>query len=140
MKGQYFTLDVIVAAIMAVISIMLLLGYWQYSLENSPIIQDSLNKQAIRVSQLFFSISSDYSLLEKKGLLINDTAEMEKRAAALNKTLPYNLCLMLKFPDNSESVFGCPPLASNQAKIERVAYFKNSSISSPVLVEIFLSK
>lgn len=57
-KGQYFSLDAIVASLIFILAIMTLLSYW-YSVRSSIEKQDSeLLKEAFRVSDLLFTPST----------------------------------------------------------------------------------
>ncbi len=121
MKGQYFTIDVIIAGVVALLVLILLINYWQYSLENNTLYRDSLNKEAIRVSLLLFSKNSDFSLINSSSisaLKTDNVSEMAKIIGKLNDSVYVKVSVFM----DGQKVFGGKDIGFPQAKVSRMVW------------------
>ena len=138
-KGQYFTFDVIVAGIIAVFTLILLLSYWRYALENSTLVKDTLTKEAIRVSNLLMSPNGDYSIIKANTTsVLKDKQAIYSVCEELNRSLPYKLTVIEHTPEGSAILFGSSTIGAPSDKVYRVAY--DEELNTMVLLEIYVSE
>ena len=138
MKGQYFTLDVIVAALIGIVATVLLIGYWQYSIQNNPLLSDALQKEAITASQLLFSTQGRFAVLDRSAVLVPE-AEIRNKVGMLDRSLTSNLCVVLNYQNGTVSSINCKGLKDStaKAKVERIAFSEETELQS-VFVEIYV--
>ena len=137
MKGQYFTLDVIVAGVVALMVIVFLLNYWQYALDNNVLYKDSLNKEAIRISQMMFSKNGEYSLVNKTSPAVLKAGGDEKLYSIIDN-LNKSVFVSITVYKNNKLLYGNPAVHYPEAKISRVAY--DPSLDKPVDITIHVSR
>jgi hypothetical protein len=145
LKGQYFSFDVLIAGIIAIISFGLLFIYWQYSLENDQIRAEALRENLIRHVNVLTSSSSDYSILINNTPILKNTTEINN---TINDYISSFLqgrkfCLVITTED-SKTFYGnltnnfCD-IGKKQAKIERL-FIANDTTYKPAFLEFYLSE
>jgi len=74
-KGQYFSFDAIVASVIFVLTLIMLLSYWQSVRTYLDYQSNDLNKEAVRISYMLFSQpdTRDCSQLKQFGLALSLT-------------------------------------------------------------------
>ncbi len=145
MKGQYFSFDAIVAAVIFVLALVALLSYWHSVRSFLDYQNDPLSKDAIRVSNLLFtppSPSSSCGSMEHFGLVRAwddrrvDTSILDCAGAQTQSWLrqklgtPYGTSIKItNMANGSISTIGgdVPPGTANVVKIRRLATVVNSS-------------
>jgi len=72
-KGQYFSFDAIVASVIFVLTLIMLLSYWQSVRTYLDFQTNDLNKEAVRISNLLFSPpdSHDCGQITQFGMALN---------------------------------------------------------------------
>jgi hypothetical protein len=147
MKGQYFSFDAIIAAVIFVLAIVALLSYWHSIKSFLDYQNDPLSKDAIRVSNLLFtppSPSPECSTMGTLGLAMDwddrrvnssilDCADSQNQAWLRDKLgTPYGVSLKVtNLANDSVTVIGgdvpVSPAPVNVVKIRRLATVVNST-------------
>lgn len=145
MKGQYFSFDAIVAAVIFILALVALLSYWHSVRSFLDYQNDPLSKEVIRVSNLLFtppSPSASCSNMDSLGLTMgwNDRrvnadvlacAEPQTEAWLKDQLdTPYGVVInVTNLEDNSVISIGdnIPPSTINVVNIRRLATVVNST-------------
>ena len=121
MRGQYFTIDVVVAGIVALIMIIMLLTYWHYATENATLYRDTLNKEAIKVSLLLFSKNGDFSIVNASSIDALKTANVTELANIidrLNRSVYVNVRVLM----DGKPIYGGDTAHFPEVKISRLVW------------------
>lgn len=145
MKGQYFSFDAIVAAVIFVLALVALLSYWHSVRSFLDYQNDPLSKESIRVSNLLFmppSPSNSCSSMQRLGLIndwndrrvdadVLECAALENQEWLRNQTgTGYGVIInVTNLEDNSVINIGgdIDPATINIVKIRRLATVVNST-------------
>lgn len=163
-KGQYFSFDAIVAAVIFILTIISLLSYW-YSTRSSMEYQDNeIMREAIRASDLLFTAQPSGSgcqlgFAESWGSKVLNRSAIEKCASApmdelkARFGLAYNITVNFEVQDagaglslsTDDAMVGAirnGQVNSEIAKIQRVAAIRegkaNGELAYPAVVEVYL--
>ncbi len=104
MKGQYFSFDALMGAFMYIIALITFFSFWYYVSTQSTTNMDMLRKEAIRISYLLLSSSSNYSIINDPLSFTYDTTTKEKareKIESLDATTPYCLKVVYFNPSNN---------------------------------------
>jgi len=149
-KGQYFSFDAIIASVIFVMTLILLLSYWNSVRTYLDYQANDLNKEAMRMSNLLFipptyaSGSTSCATPERLGLALNWTDrrmnESLIRCLALNTAelraslgSSYNVSIVITdIYTNKEYTFGLDPSkfissATEVSKLRRIGTLHNST-------------
>jgi hypothetical protein len=146
MKGQYFSFDAIIAAVIFILAIVALLSYWHSVRSFLDYQNDPLAKDAIRVSNMLFTPSSpaspDCATADRLGFAIAwddrrmDEATVDCAAGQAPAWLRQKLgtqygasITVTNLADGTVTVIGgeVPETAANVVKIRRLATLVNST-------------
>ena len=148
MKGQYFSFDAIVAAVIFILALVALLSYWHSVRSFLDYQNDPLSKESIRVSNLLFmppSPSNSCGSMETLGLIMDwndrrvDSLVLECAASKDQQWLkdsfgtPYGVVInVTNLGNNSVINIGgdVDPSSVNVVKIRRLATVVNSTGST----------
>lgn len=161
MKGQYFSFDAIIAAVIFVLALVALLSYWHSVRSFLDYQNDPLTKEAIRVSNLLFappSPSSSCDTMTKFGLArgVDDrrvdasiiSCARTKTSAWLRQGLDtsYNISITItnmadgSFVTIPQAAAGAAPSApANRVNIRRLATVVDATDGSTYLAAVDLS-
>lgn len=162
MKGQYFSFDAIIAAVIFVLAIVALLSYWHSVKSYLDYQNDPLSKDTIRVSNLLFTPSypsSDCTGMLRLGFamatddrrLDSDIIDCAAAKAAANQTwlqnklaTPYKVSITFTRLTDPQAVFATvgadvPPDAEEVARMRRLATVVNATSGESYLAAVDLS-
>jgi hypothetical protein len=133
-KGQYFSFDAIIAAVIFVLTLIMLLSYW-YSVRSYLDFQaNDLNKEATRLSNLLLLPSSgDCQSLQRLGLAnsftdkrmnlslldcLNENMSAAQVRSNLSSSYDVSIVVTDTF-DNKEYIFGADPTKKDFSKNQK---------------------
>jgi hypothetical protein len=146
MKGQYFSFDAIIAAVIFILALVALLSYWHSIRSYLDYQNDPLSRESVRMSNLLFappSPSGNCSSMGRLGLSMDfddrrvnesvlECASSQNQAWVRDRLgTPYGISIMVTdLSDNSVSFIGGnvpDPAPQNVVKIRRLATVVNST-------------
>jgi len=157
MKGQYFSFDAIIAAVIFVLALVALLSYWHSVRSFLEYQNDPLTKETIRISNNLFappSPSETCTTMDKFGLALSiDDRRVNARIlgcveaqseAWLQKVLgtSYNATIKVtNIESGAETLIGsaAPSTASNVVNIRRLATVYNPNSGATYLATVDLT-
>jgi|GEM_PF-6939729 len=97
-KGQSFSFDAIVAAIIFIVAIFSFFNFLLFFQSTYDYKKDIMDKEMIRLSTLLMSNDSTYGIMDnaKANTIIPIDGDMDSRIAAVDGTTPYNICVWIR--------------------------------------------
>ncbi|MDD5171806.1 MAG: hypothetical protein PHF60_02105 [Candidatus ainarchaeum sp.] len=163
MKGQYFSFDAIIASVIFILALVALLSYWHSVKSFLDYQDDPLSREAVRLSNLFFtppSPSSDCGTMDQLGFAISwddrrvnsSILECAETQAAISQEWlkerlgaeSYGISLKVTNLDTGAISFiggdvPSSPAPANVMKLRRLATVVNSTDGSTYLASFDLS-
>jgi hypothetical protein len=112
-KGQSFSFDAIIAAIIFVVAIFSFFSFLLFSQSTNDYRKDIMDKEMIRISSLMMSEDSYYGIMDSvtANRIIAADTEMDTRISHVDGTSPYRLCIKIASPAEGATPvyhpFGC---------------------------------
>ena len=155
MRGQYFSFDAIIAAVIFVLALVALLSYWHSVKSYLDFQNDQISTDAVRVSNLLFtppSPSSDCSSMTRLGFAL-DWSDRRINSSIVScahlwnqDTLrselgtPYGVDIAItNLANNSVTEIGSLSTATNVVKIRRLATVLDSQTNKTYLAAVDLT-
>ncbi|MEM4295933.1 MAG: hypothetical protein QXI89_00405 [Candidatus Anstonellales archaeon] len=139
-KGQYFSFDVLIAGVIAILAFGALLLYWQYSIEQDPSNIESIRREAIKHMLVLTSENENYSILVNNTPILKNDRDIKKSVESYinDFSITGNLCVKIGKQSYGKTDSGECIIGIRQAKIERL--FITNDTENVTLVEFYFSR
>jgi hypothetical protein len=140
-KGQSFSFDAIVAAIIFIVAIFSFFNFLLFYQGAYDYKKDIMDKEMIKLSTLLMSNDSTYGIMDSvtANRMIAEDDTMNTRIANVDDTTPYSLCVKIYNP-NSKAVTYHPSNcnegmqgSSTQTRAARIVQTQNGDIVSMIM-------
>jgi hypothetical protein len=127
MKGQSFSFDAIIAAIIFVVAIFSFFSFLMFSQATNDYGKDIMDKEMIRVSALLMSEDPDYGIMQSAvSNKILAEMDMDGKITNVAGTSPYRICVQISDPISEMTTYH--PLGCSDSMKDSISQIRTARI------------